>query len=238
MENQFPTYNCPSCGGPLALHFRYTKLMTCPHCGSGLFLDDKVVQLRGIQSVMADYPSLLQLYQNFTYRDWKFTPVGHVRFEYAHGYWDEWWVISSNSGEEGKWVSVDEGDIAIEVPVSIHSLSLPAQLLSAPLDFSLDSAQPKQSTETIKIAQAESLQQLSVGDEISLNNRTLLVTERGTANCIGLQGELPELFNLGDHYDYLHLQGEKGYFMTLEIEKKTLYAYEGRWVDSFEVKAL
>ncbi|MCP4700331.1 MAG: DUF4178 domain-containing protein [Gammaproteobacteria bacterium] len=121
MEASFPAYNCPSCGGPIELHLRYAKMITCPSCGNALLLEDKAVLLAGVESVMADYPSLLQLYGSFKYRDWEFMPVGHLRFEYAQGYWDEWWAAS---GAEGKWISVDEGDFAIEEPVELDSAPL------------------------------------------------------------------------------------------------------------------
>ena len=117
-----PAFNCPSCGASLSPRFKYSKIITCEHCQSGLFLDDKSVQLRGESSVMADYPSLLTLYSDFQYKKWRFQPIGHLRFEYAHGFWDEWWVISPSG--QGKWISVDEGDYAIEVPVKINNPEL------------------------------------------------------------------------------------------------------------------
>ncbi len=118
MNNPYPAYNCAACGAPLTLKFRYTKIMTCPHCGAGLFLEDKAVKLRGLESVMADYPSLFELYADFQYRQYTFTLLGLLRFEYAHGYWDEWWALMSDG--EGRWISVDEGDIAIEQPVELQ----------------------------------------------------------------------------------------------------------------------
>lgn len=200
-----PSFNCPSCGAALSPRFKYSKIITCEHCSSGLFLDDKAVQLRGESAVMADYPSLLKLYADFQYKNWRFQPIGHLRFEYAHGFWDEWWVISASG--EGKWVSVDEGDYAIEVPVKINNPKI---------DFS----------------------QLSVGTKVPLFGEQLLVTELGQATCIGLEGELPEVINLHDQFQYAHLSGKKQTLFTLELQHNTLSLYKGTWVDAFEIKAL
>ena len=111
-------FNCPSCGGQISPQFKYSKIITCKHCQSGLFLQDDAVRLRGESAVMADYPSLLALYQQFKYKNWTFEPIGHLRYEYSHGFWDEWWVI--NSKGQGKWISVDEGDYSIEMSVKLN----------------------------------------------------------------------------------------------------------------------
>ncbi len=202
-----PAYNCPACGGPLSPHFRYTKMITCPQCGNGLFLEDQAVKLAGVKSVMAEYPSLLELYREFKYRKWRFQPIGHARFDYGQGFWDEWWVMDSKTGE-GSWVSVDEGDYAIEQPVALppqHNIMLP---------------------------------ELIPGRSLRLMGENLLVTERGTATCQGVEGEFPELLKPGDQYQYVHLSGDKGRLFTLEIEDGNIECHEGKWVDPFEVEAL
>jgi len=133
-----PTYSCPSCGGNIDLKFRYTKLMTCPHCGNALLLEDQALKLRGQSAVMADYPALLQLNQWFSYKKVDYLPVGQVRFEYSHGFWDEWWVVDSKG--EGGWISIDEGDIAFERPFTlVENLMFPDIVLG----------------ETIRIADAQ-----------------------------------------------------------------------------------
>jgi hypothetical protein len=198
--SDFPRYNCPACAGSLDLHFRYTKMLTCSHCDSLLFLEDESVKLRGKQSVLADYPSLFSLHDTFRYKAWSFTPIGRARFDYGKGYWDEWWVIGGN---DAKWVSVDEGDIAIEKPIDIKE----------PINK----------------------QKLIVGNSINLFKQNLLITEHGQAQCIGVEGELPEILNLGDTFDYYHLSGQRGRLFTLELEDNNVSCFEGQWVDPFNV---
>jgi hypothetical protein len=203
MPPELPAYTCPACGGPLALHFRYAKLITCAHCHNGLLLEDQALKLAGVQSVMAEYPSLFELYREYRYRKLRFTPVGHARFEYAEGFWDEWWIMDDQG--QGQWLSVDEGDYALEQAVPWNErLFLP---------------------------------DLQPGKSLSLNGEKLLITERGSASCSGVRGELPELIRPGERYDYLHLSGPEGRLLTLEVQNNEFFCYEGQWIDPFEVTA-
>ena len=111
-------FNCPNCGAELSVRLRTTKLIACDYCDSNIFLEDDAVRLAGKQGVMADFPSLLKLHQSFAYRGWDFMPVGVARFDYGQGFWDEWWVQGGDG--EGRWISVDEGDFALEEPVEIE----------------------------------------------------------------------------------------------------------------------
>ena len=118
-------FNCPNCGGELRASLRFAKVVACDHCDSMVMLEDDALRLAGKQGVMADMPSLLSLLETFTYRGTKYTPIGHVRFEYAHGYWDEWWTLTP---DDAVWISVDEGDIAIEKPITLSNEIDPAEL--------------------------------------------------------------------------------------------------------------
>ncbi|MGI9499433.1 MAG: DUF4178 domain-containing protein [Geminicoccaceae bacterium] len=97
---------------------RSTKLVACAYCDSNVFLEDDAVRLAGKQGVMADYPSLIQMRGNYRYRGWQFMAVGRARFDYGQGFWDEWWVMGGDG--EGRWLSVDEGDFALEETVEIE----------------------------------------------------------------------------------------------------------------------
>ena len=189
--------NCPQCGDALPLKFRHSKLVVCASCSSSIFLEDDAVRLAGKQSVLPEVPSLLQLQQPFSYRSHSYLPVGHVRYQYDNGFWDEWWVFD-NKGE-GTWVSVDEGEFAFEKPSK------------APNNVSFDD--------------------LTLDRKI--NN--WLVTERGHASCDGFEGELPEIINVGDSFDYAHLSKANGELLTLEFSDRGVKAYKGKWVDPFDI---
>ncbi|MEZ5668104.1 MAG: DUF4178 domain-containing protein [Alphaproteobacteria bacterium] len=118
-------FNCPNCGAALKASLRYAKQVACDHCDSMVMLEDAVVRLAGKQGVMADMPSLLTLHEPFAYQGKTYTPVGHIRFDYAHGFWDEWWAETADGA---CWISVDEGDIAIEEPLELSRPVDPAAL--------------------------------------------------------------------------------------------------------------
>ncbi len=113
------TLNCPQCGSALPLSFRFAKLVVCPHCGSTIFLEDDAARLAGEQSALAELPSLVRLKIPFRYRNASYLPVGHIRYRYALGYWDEWWLLDDDG--QGVWLSVDEGDYAFEHPLRLDT---------------------------------------------------------------------------------------------------------------------
>ena len=106
--------HCPQCGNALPLAFRFTKLTICEQCSSTVFLEDDGTRLAGKSATLTDLPSLIHLKQPFSYHDDYFLPVGHIRYNYGYGYWDEWWILDSVG--EGCWLSIDEGDFAFERP--------------------------------------------------------------------------------------------------------------------------
>jgi hypothetical protein len=116
-------FNCPNCGGLLPHRFRYSKIVVCSYCNSILYLQGAEATILGQQAALAHYPSLLVLGRRYRYRNLAFEPVGMARFSYPAGYWEEWWVITQ--AQEGRWISVDEGDFAIEEPV-VPDTELPA----------------------------------------------------------------------------------------------------------------
>ena len=113
--------NCPSCGSEVPHQLRYAKLVTCPSCQVALFLEDDAVKHAGERSALAQDPSIFQLGQPFSHNAITYVPHGRVRFDSGTGYWDEWWVESDQG--EASWVSVDEGDIAIQQPLSLNSVA-------------------------------------------------------------------------------------------------------------------
>lgn len=190
--------NCPQCGSQLPVRFKYSKLIVCEHCGSTIFLEDQAVHLAGTQSVLSEEPSLIKLKQSFIYKQKEYYPLGHIRYDYGRGFWDEWWII--NSTGKGYWMSVDEGDFAFEKPIEV------------PEGLDID--------------------KLQLGNEIG----KWVVTERNHAVCKGFEGELPEKISVGDEFEYIDLSSSKGEILSVEIFDGKIKAFQGIWVDPFEVK--
>ena len=118
MEAQETHINCPVCGGAAPSTLKYSKVLICPHCTTTLFLEDAAVKQAGVKSVLTEVPSILELGRRFVYRSWMFETLGRIRYDYGDGFWDEWWVML-DSGKD-RWVSVDEGDIAIQTPFALE----------------------------------------------------------------------------------------------------------------------
>lgn len=117
MTTHAESINCPQCGNSLPLKFQHTKLTVCSHCDSTLFLNDDTAKFAGKQSTLSNAPSMMQMHKHFQYKTESFMPIGMIRYAHKIGYWEEWWVMT-NSGE-GFWVSIDEGDFAIEKPITL-----------------------------------------------------------------------------------------------------------------------
>lgn len=195
--------NCPSCGNVVPHQLQYAKLVVCPSCQVTLFLEDDAVKHAGERSVIAQGPSIFALGVPFTHANTTYVPHGRIRFDYGRGYWDEWWV-HSNEGE-GLWISVDEGDIAVEHPLALNG--------PAP-DFDA----------------------LAVGSTITVGDQKLTVTEKNSAECIGFEGELPEVISVGERHNYVHLSGPRGLILTVEFFDGEALVFKGLWIDPFEVR--
>jgi len=122
----FDGMNCPNCGAGLPDTLTRAKMVACRYCESTIVLDDDALRNAGEKGVMAEEPSLFVLGREIRYRRESFLPVGQARFSYGTGWWDEFWAV--DGGGDGVWVSVDEGEIAVERPYEIDVSLSPWQL--------------------------------------------------------------------------------------------------------------
>lgn len=103
--------NCANCGAEIERRNSATRLVACPYCDTTQIFKDDAFHLAGQQGVMQDVPTLLKLREKTVIEGIPLTPLGHARFSYGRGWWDEFWC---ESGDQTIWVSVDEGDVAVE----------------------------------------------------------------------------------------------------------------------------
>ncbi|NUB45296.1 DUF4178 domain-containing protein [Fertoebacter nigrum] len=123
--------NCPKCGDSLGPQFARLKMMNCPSCGTSLFVQDDQMRLAGEQGVMHDVPLLFGLGDRVVIGGLTYHPVGHARYSYGRGTWDEFWTTSDTGA--GRWISVDEGDVVVQEPLDggMPAFSTPPALGSA-----------------------------------------------------------------------------------------------------------
>jgi DNA-directed RNA polymerase subunit RPC12/RpoP len=117
------TINCPQCGYELPIYFRWTKLIECPSCKSSIFLEDEGAKVIGKASTLSPEPSLVKIGEPLIIEKKTYMPLGKIRYSYGRGFWEEYFLKGEDSREY--WLSIDEGDFALEkpmnIPLPIHS---------------------------------------------------------------------------------------------------------------------
>ena len=108
--------NCPTCGASLGPRFGVLKMISCAHCGTTSYLEDDQFRAAGQSGVMHDGPQLLALDRPVRIAGRLYTPRGQARFSYGRGEWDEFWAHDPQG--EGAWISVDEGDVVVQVALA------------------------------------------------------------------------------------------------------------------------
>lgn len=68
--------------------------------------------MAGEAGVMHDAPLLFGLGDRVCCAAGVFDVLGHARFSYGRGWWDEFWAL--DEGGHPVWLSIDEGDIAVQ----------------------------------------------------------------------------------------------------------------------------
>jgi len=107
--------NCPKCGDEVGEALARFRMLNCPSCGTSLFLQDDRLTLAGELGVMHEVPLLFGLGDSVAIGGRAFTPVGHARYSYGRGTWDEFWALDASGS--GGWISVDEGDVVVQRPL-------------------------------------------------------------------------------------------------------------------------
>ncbi len=107
---------CPNCGYGFDNLRKSTRMFDCPSCDTTLFREGAALNPIGNNGEMHDYPMLLAVNDSVEIGGQKCLVVGHARYDYGRGTWDEFWV--ENSQGAGAWVSIDEGDVAVQYPFS------------------------------------------------------------------------------------------------------------------------
>ncbi len=107
---------CPNCGAAVHSRFKTAKMMNCESCGTSLYLLDEQFVLAGEQGVMHEGALIFALGDHLRLNKQDYHLIGHARFSYGRGWWDEFWA--EDGAGEGAWVSVDEGDIVVQRAVA------------------------------------------------------------------------------------------------------------------------
>jgi Domain of unknown function (DUF4178) len=118
--------HCPNCGDLVSPAIKRVKMITCASCTTTLLLEDAGLRLAGEQGVLHDVPMLFGLGDTLRIAKpsyevpgatmgpstTRYEVLGHARFSYGRGTWDEFWAIDGQGAPV--WISVDEGDLILQ----------------------------------------------------------------------------------------------------------------------------
>ncbi len=107
---------CPNCGYGFDGLRKSTRMFDCPSCDTTLFREGVELKPLGNHGEMHDWPMLFSLGDTVVVQGQRYTVVGHARYDYGRGTWDEMWV--ENGQGAGAWISVDEGDVVFQTAPS------------------------------------------------------------------------------------------------------------------------
>ena len=103
--------NCPSCGAPLEIKNRFTKIVVCEYCGSHVDISGANAVPKGKFPKLADFPTIFGIGKSGKIRGKSFRVLGRMRYNYGSGFWDEWYV---EYGDDGLlWLQEDEGTLTM-----------------------------------------------------------------------------------------------------------------------------
>ena len=172
-------FSCPNCGTEFAPEFATTRMMNCPSCGTSVFIDGEALRLAGEQGVMHDIPMLFGLGDRVTLEGQAWRPIGHARFSYGRGSWDEFWAIDAKG--RGAWVSIDEGEVVVQDLLA--EAQFPSDDAPPPVGGTVSYAGRSYRVTEVETATCEALrgelpEAMTVGERYDF------------ANCTGPDGEL------------------------------------------------
>jgi hypothetical protein len=98
--------NCASCGAPVEIKNRFSKVFVCGYCGSHLTVGDAGLGIAGKYPKLTDFPSIFQVGSTGAILGKPFTALGRMRYKYPGGHYDEWFI--DFNGEKA-WFTEDEG---------------------------------------------------------------------------------------------------------------------------------
>jgi hypothetical protein len=98
--------NCTSCGAPVEIKNRFSKVFVCGYCGTHLKVGDAGLDIAGRYPKLAEFPSLFTVGSKGAILGKPFTALGRMRYGYPGGYYDEWFI--DLDGEKA-WFTEDEG---------------------------------------------------------------------------------------------------------------------------------
>ncbi len=104
------TKSCNSCGAPVEIVNRFSKVLVCNYCGCHLKIEGNTLGLAGEFPKLAEYPSIFSVGATGKILDKPMRVLGRMRYKYDGGHYDEWFIELDG---ENAWLTEDEGTYAL-----------------------------------------------------------------------------------------------------------------------------
>ncbi len=199
--------NCPSCAAPIEFQKGSTIVLVCPFCRSAIARTDRALEDLGKVAEIADSESPLKLGLKGEFKGHKFELTGRAQLKHdSGGFWDEWYATFLNG-----WVG---------------------WLAEAQGKFYMTFFQPL--PENVQIPPFQSLQ---IGQKIEQipNQKSFVVTEKGTATAVAADGEIPYRLTPNEKSYYADLSGKDDAFGTIDYSENPAWIFVGQQVSLAEI---
>jgi len=199
------TFACPSCGAQGAFHSSISVYAVCAYCQSMVMRHDLDVTAFGKMAALPPDMSPLQIGSAGVFDGAQFSLQGRVKTGWADGVWNEWFMIT-DAAQKG-WLVEAQGLLAccFEVPMEADGRLL--------INRNFVTWKPKP------------------GEQVGAGGITYTVVDVKQATCLGSEGELPYIANLGRKSLVVDLVDAEQGFASLEIYQDEARFYRGRYVD-------
>jgi hypothetical protein len=102
--------NCTSCGAPVEIENRFSKILVCSYCGTHLKVAGNSLDISGKHPKLTDYPSIFSVGAKGTILGKPFKALGRMRYKTDDSYYDEWFLDYDG---DTAWFLEDEGTYTI-----------------------------------------------------------------------------------------------------------------------------
>jgi hypothetical protein len=191
--------NCPACGGQVTFKTGSAPVVVCEYCHSVVARTDRGMEDFGRVAEVSDSGSPLQVGLRGVCRGVAFELTGRTQLQHAAGgFWDEWYAAFAD-GRWG-WLAEAQGRFYLTFRTEVPDPRL--------LPF----------FDTLQLGQPVAAIPARVPP---------VVVEKGEAQMLGAEGEIPYALRPGDRHLYADLSGPGGVFGTLDYGEHPPAVYIG-----------
>jgi hypothetical protein len=179
--------DCPTCGAEVDFRYDDSFVRVCTHCRSAVLRTDRGVESLGKTADLVDLDSPIKLFTEGRYRGLGFMVVGRTQLRHPAGGTWQEWYAKLDDGRWG-WLAEAQGRYYLTFEVGAAGL----------VDY--EHATPGR--------------KVTVEDE---GPRELTVNERGEAQYLSAEGEIPYRFTPGATFRFADLGDAEGRFATIDF---------------------